>query len=336
MNLKIDKIPNENEIKKLYKVFPKEATVLEISKIFGISIDEVYGLLEIFKYFGYSFEVKEINDEIIISKEKKNNYYSNKKIKPSIDECTKFTIGVVSDTHLCSKEQQLHMLNTAYRFFYENEIDTVYHCGDVVDGDYAERRKSQLYSRFMHGVKEQSDYVIDMYPYVEGIKTHFIQGSHDETHKINGGAILGEIIQKNRKDMIYEGQDVADVFNHKVKIRLRHPGGGVSKYRSRSIQNTIDNMPSKMKAKLLLEGHYHKSYYLNYRNVHGVLVPCLCYQSQFMQKKDISNIMGYYVIDIYCDEKGNIQYITPKEKLFTEDEVKKNDFIKTKRLVIKH
>ena len=46
--------------------------------------------------------------------------------------------------------------------------------------------------------------------------------------------------------------------------------------------------------------------------------------------------MGYYVIDIYCDEKGNIQYITPKEKLFTEDEVKKNDFIKTKRLVIKH
>ena len=47
-----------------------------------------------------------------------------------------------------------------------------------------------------------------------------------------------------------------------------------------------------------------------YRNVHGILVPSLCYQSQFMERKDIANIMGFYDVDIYSDEKGNIQYIT--------------------------
>ena len=39
--------------------------------------------------------------------------------------------------------------------------------------------------------------------------------------------------------------------------------------------------------------------------------------------------------DIYADDKGDIQYITPREHLFNESQVKKDDFRKTKRLVIK-
>ena len=174
-----------------------------------------------------------------------------------------------------------------------------------------------------------------MYPKVSGITTRFIQGSHDETHKINGGVILGEIIDNARSDMIYEGQDKADVLINGVKIRMRHPGGGDSKYRSRSLQNTIDSMSSGSKPKLIAEGHYHKSYYCIYRNVHGLLIPSLCYQSQFMERKDVSNVMGFYDVDIYSDDKGDIQYITPREHLFNDSQVKKDDFRKTKRLVIK-
>ena len=127
----------------------------------------------------------------------------------------------------------------------------------------------------------------------------------------------------------------ADVIINGVKIRMRHPGGGVSKYRSRSIQNTIDSMSSGNKPKLIAEGHYHKSYYCIYRNVHALLVPALCFQSQFMERKDVSNVMGFYDVDIYADDKGDIQYITPREHLFSESQVKKDDFRKTKRLVIK-
>ena len=260
----------------------------------------------------------------------------HKKVKVPMDECTKTTIGVVTDTHLCSKEQQLHMLNSAYKYFYEHEIDTVLHLGDLVDGDYSEKRKSQTYTRFCNGADEQSDYVIEMYPYVEGIRTKFIQGSHDETHKINGGATLGRMIEHGRKDMTYAGQDHADVTINGVKIRMRHPGGGVSKYRSRSPQTTIDAMTSGNKPSILLEGHYHKSYYFEYRNVHTVLCPSLCYQSQFMERKDVSNIMGFYDVDIYSDEKGDIQYFVPREHLFDESQIREDDWRKTKRLVIRH
>ncbi len=335
MSFDFSRMLNVDEAKKIYtKCLRKEESVLDVSKRLGITIDEVYGLVELLGYFGYPVEIVNQDNEVLLRKMRKQTYSTYKKVKIPMEECKKFTVGFVSDTHLCSKEQQLHMLNSAYRYFYENEISDVLHVGDLVDGDYGEKRKAQIYTRFMHGAKEQSDYVIEMYPKVSGITTRFIQGSHDETHKLNGGIILGEIIDNARSDMIYEGQDRADIVINGVKIRLRHPGGGVSKYRSRSLQNTIDSMSSGNKPKLLAEGHYHKSYYCIYRNVHTLLVPALCYQSQFMQRRDISNIMGFYDVDIYADEKGNIQYITPREHLFNESEIKKDDFRKTKRLRI--
>lgn len=336
MNFDFSRMLTDEEAKKIYtRVLKKEESIIDLSKRIGISIDEVYGLINLLSYFGYTVDVVEENNEIYVRKLRKQNYATYKKVKIPIEECKKTTVGFVSDTHLCSKEQQLHMLNSAYRYFYENEISEVLHVGDLVDGDYGEKRKSQLYTRFMHGAKEQSDYVIEMYPEVCDITTRFIQGSHDETHKLNGGVILGEIIDNARSDMIYLGQDKADVLIDGVKIRLRHPGGGVSKYRSRSIQNTIDSISSGNKPKLLAEGHYHKSYYCIYRNVHALLVPSLCFQSQFMERKDVSNIMGFYDVDIYSDNKGDIQYITPREHLFNESQIKKDDFRKTKRLVIK-
>lgn len=336
MSFDFSRMLTDEEAKKIYtRLLKKEENVIDVAKRLGISVDEVYGLSELLSYFGYPVEVANENDDYVLRKLRKQNYSTYKKVKIPMEECNKTTIGFVSDTHLCSKEQQLHMLNTAYRYFYEHEISDVLHCGDVVDGDYGEKRKSQIYTRFMHGAKEQSDYVIEMYPKVSGITTRFIQGSHDETHKINGGVILGEIIDNARSDMIYEGQDKADVLINGVKIRMRHPGGGVSKYRSRSLQNTIDSMSSGSKPKLIAEGHYHKSYYCIYRNVHGLLIPSLCYQSQFMERKDVSNVMGFYDVDIYSDDKGDIQYITPREHLFNDSQVKKDDFRKTKRLVIK-
>ena len=336
MKLNLTRMIDEEEAKKIYSYLRREENIVDISNRLGISIDEVHGLIELLNHFDFPITIEEINGDFIAKKHRKQMASKHKKVKIPMDECTKTTIGLVGDTHLCSKDQQLHMLNTAYRYFYENEIDRVLHLGDLVDGDYGEKRKSQLYNRFMHGADEQSDYVIEMYPYVEGIHTDFIQGSHDETHKINGGATLGRMISNGRNDMTYRGQDHADVVINGVKMRMRHPGGGVSKYRSRSVQTTIDAMSSGNKPKALYEGHYHKSYYVEYRNIHAILCPALCYQSQFMERKDVSNIMGFYDVDIYSDEKGDIQYFVPREHLFDESQIRKDDFRKTKRLVIRH
>ncbi len=336
MKLNLTRMITEEEAKKIFSYLRKEDNVIDVAKRLEISIDEVFGLVELLNHFDFPISIEEVDDEYFVVKHRKQMASKHRKVKIPMEECRKKTIGVVADTHLCVKEQQLHMANSAYRYFYEHEIDQVLHLGDMVDGDYGAKRQLQTYTRFCNGADEQSDYVVDMYPYVAGITTYFIQGSHDETHKKNGGATLGRMIAERRKDMIYLGQDHADIDVGGVKVRMRHPGGGVAKYRSRSPQRTVDAMAPGNKPKALFEGHYHKSYYFEYRNTHVVLCPALCYQSQFMEKQDISNIMGFYDVDVYSDDKGDIQYFVPREHLFDESQIKKDDFRKTKRLVIKH
>lgn len=323
--------------KKLNKVFnyiKNNDTIEEVAMKLEIPITEVYGVIDLLKINGKQINIIQKNDEFIINK--KRSYKQMKEIKPNREDLIKTSICVVSDTHLGTKEQQLTLVNKVYEEAYRREISTILHCGDMLDGDYVKIRPEQQYQLFLRGFDEQVEYVVDMYPEIEGIKTYFIQGSHDETHLKNGGATPGKWIQKCRNnDMIYLGQDNYTINLNGVKIEMDHPGGGVAKSLSYKPQNAIEQMVSGEKPKIFLQGHYHKCYYFCYRNVHSFLVPCLVDQSQFMQKQKISNIMGAYFLDIYSDEKGNVQYIDPNEYLFKQDEAIKDDYKTCKRLIKK-
>ena len=125
----------------------------------------------------------------------------------------------------------------------------------------------------------------------------------------------------------------------KVKIVLDHPGGGSSQSVSYKPQKRIEILESHIKPKILLIGHYHKSYAFVYRNVQCIEVPALCAKTQFQQKQGLINSMGGYFLKIYSDKKGNIQYLEPEEVVYDHkdiwDEAGK-DKRKVKKLEIKH
>lgn len=176
-----------------------------------------------------------------------------------------------------------------------------------------------------------------MYPEIDGITTKYILGSHDETHYKNGQATINEWISRCRKDMIFLGQDTATVMENGVKIVLDHPGGGSAQSLSYKPQKRIEILESGIKPKVLLIGHYHKSYSFVYRNVRGIEVPSFCDKTQFQQKQGLLNVVGAYFLDIYSDSKGNIQYFEAEEVLFDHkdmwDEAGK-DYKRVKKLVI--
>ena len=178
-----------------------------------------------------------------------------------------------------------------------------------------------------------------MYPEIEGITTYYILGSHDETHYKNGQATVNNWISRCREDMIYLGQDTGEINIDKVKIVLDHPGGGSAQSLSYRPQKRIEILESHTKPKILLIGHYHKSYAFSYRNVQCILVPALCDKTQFQQKKGLYNALGAYFLNIYSDSKGNIQYFEPEEIIFGKkdiwDETGK-DRSKVKKLVMKN
>ncbi len=176
-----------------------------------------------------------------------------------------------------------------------------------------------------------------MYPKVKGITTKYILGSHDETHYKNGQATINNWVSRCRDDMIYLGQDSAAITINGVKIFMDHPGGGSAQSLSYKPQKRIEILESDFKPKILLIGHYHKSYSFVYRNVRGIEVPCLCAKTQFQQKQGLSNVVGAYFLNIYSDSKGNIQYFEPEEIVFRQNEMwdeAGKDKNKVKKLVI--
>ena len=322
-------------INKLYRYMKHDSSVEDFMEKFHINNEEFQGILELCRLYSKNIDIVEKNGTLVFVKNNNRNMIVT---KPDINQekLTYTEICVVSDTHFGNIHQQLHLLNQIYQEAYNRGIDTVLHCGDLVDGNYT-NRPEQPRQQFLHGFDEQAGYVVDMYPKVAGITTKYILGSHDETHYKNGQATINEWVSRCRKDMIYLGQDSASIDINGVRIFMDHPGGGSAQAVSYKPQKRIEILESDFKPKILLIGHYHKSYSFVYRNVRGIEVPCFCDKTQFQQKQGLSNVVGAYFLKIYSDKHGNIQYFEPEDVLFRPndmwDEAGK-DKKKVKQLVI--
>lgn len=323
-------------INKLYRYMKNEMPVEIFKDKFHINNEELNGILELCKIYGKAIDI-ELKDDVLVFKKTPLKVNTNGKLNIESDELIHTELGVISDTHFGNIHQQLHLVNDFYKEAHNRGINTVLHCGDILDGSYQERRE-QPRQQFLHGFDEQVGYVVDMFPEVKGITTRYILGSHDETHYKNGQADAGKWISRCRKDMIFEGQDYANININGVRITLDHPGGGSAQAVSYKPQKRIEILESGYKPHILLIGHYHKSYTFVYRNVRGIETPSFCGKTQFQQKQGLLNSVGGYFLDIYSDKKGNIQYFEAEEILYNQkdmwDEASK-DKGKVKKLVIK-
>lgn len=290
---------------KLLKLMGKEKSISKLCEKLELEEYELLGIIELLKREGHNLDIYSKDGEyrinvltkIILPEE--NEYCVETNLK-------KIKIGIVSDTHLCSKYQQLTLLNEAYKDFHSRGINTVLHIGDLTDGDY-KNRPDHIYSLFRIGASDQAEYVCEMYPKIKGMKTYFIQGSHDATHIKNGGADLGKMVSQARKDMVNLGMDTATFKLNNCKIKMLHPGDGTAYAYSYKPQKIIDSMRGGEKPHVLLIGHYHKNLYMMYRNIHVLMIPSLQATTPFMTRKALINDVGYNVIEFEINKKGEVQ-----------------------------
>ncbi len=323
-------------VNRIYRYMKNDLSIEDFMEKFHMSYSELKGILELCRIYGKNIDIIEKDGTLVFKKTSARNTIST---KPELNHKNLIhtELCVVSDTHFGNIHQQLHLLNKIYEEAYNRGISTVLHCGDVVDGNYT-NRPEQPRQQFLHGFDEQAGYVVDMYPMVKGITTKYILGSHDETHYKNGQATINEWVSRCRPDMEFLGQDNAALTINGVKIFMDHPGGGSAQSVSYKLQKRIEILESSYKPKIMLIGHYHKSYSFVYRNIRGIEVPCLCDKTQFQQKQGLSNVVGGYFLNIYSDKKGNIQYFEPEEVLFNPKDMWEEagkDHHKVKQLVIK-
>lgn len=230
-------------------------------------------------------------------------------------------IGIVSDSHMCSKFCRLDVLEAAYDHFKEERITDVYHAGNLVDGECPFNR----YDLLAHGVTDQALYTLDHYPQRSGITTHFITGECHEgwwgkREGIDFGRYLSlEAADRGRKDLHYLGFLEADVSlpgpeGTGSMMRVFHPGGGSAYAISYKPQKIVESLQGGEKPAVMIVGHYHKlAGAMNIRNVWVILAGCTMDQNAFMRKQQIEAHIGFLVLEMQQDAKGAIRRIRLEE-----------------------
>lgn len=316
---------------KIYRLMKKEESFNLLKDRLNMSSNELYGLIDMLQQYGRNIDIVDIDGELVVRKyfQKRKHY----EIKPPKEELHMKQFGVVSDTHYGSIWSQPSMVNTFCYEAYNRGITDMFHIGDISDGDYHTIRPDYVKHVFLYGATAHVDYAAKTLPKYPGMKWKVICGSHDESHSFNYGPFdFGKELEKRRKnDLEYIGQDKGIVYFDKCKIELFHPGGGTSRILSTKPQNGIDQIPSNTKPNLSLRGHYHKVYYMLYRNIHMLLCPCNVDQSRFMMKNEIPNLMGDYFVTIWYDDNGDIQYIETEPMIFDQCDVIERDYENPKR-----
>ncbi len=285
-----------------------ERTILEIQDRYDFTECEAWKHINDLKK---AYNITEINGWI---KLEKNINVSSREFNYDWDGQEIIRFGVVADTHLCNKCQQLSFLNELYDLFELEEIPTVYHAGDLSDG-YYKNRPGHIYELIPGkiGADEQADYIKTVYPKRSGITTEIVDGNHDWTHIQNGGADLVKRICRERDDFKYLGQGNAIInLTPGCKIELNHPTDGTAYALSYSLQKYIDSMSGGQKPNILINGHHHKAMYLFYRNIHAIEAGTICAQTPWMRSKRLAAHVGGWIVTVHLDCNGSIRRFMPE------------------------
>ena len=221
---------------------------------------------------------------------------------PIATEHVKF--GYFSDPHIGHKAFREDGFEKAQRFFKKENVDFIAVPGDHLEG--MSGRPGHIYELSHVGFQRQIDYAASLYNTLN--KPIFgIDGNHDQWYfkQNNGGVVVGDELEKRVKNYKHLGQDEGDIeLGHNAKIKLFHANDGSAYASSYKLQKLIESLTGGDKPGVILSGHYHKSLYMNKRNVHGFECATLSDQSPFMRGKKIAADMGFGVVDLYMDKHG--------------------------------
>lgn len=232
---------------------------------------------------------------------------SSKRIMLPEGESIKF--GVIGDTHLGSRFEDLNGLTAYYKHCKEAGVKDVLHAGDVLDGHRI--YKGQEFEVHKLGWHEQSKWFAARVPKIDGVTTHFITGNHDDSLKKLAGIIVGEELAQLRPDWEFMGSDMGRVTftsgKRKYQVMLLHPGGGSAYALSYKPQKIIEQLEGGTKPDMICIGHFHKAEMIpHYRNICAVQVGTFQRQTPFMVQKGLSAMMGGWIFEVSLGQRCNV------------------------------
>ena len=262
------------------------------------------------------YQLGEVEDERGVVLHKPNPSQNN--LHPGLFEGEEQTFGVVSDTHLGSKEEALEELHVAYDVFADNEVTEVLHAGDLVAGKGIYRTQDSEIKVFT--LDSQVEYAVENYPEKDGITTHIIGGNHDlegQAGKVGFDPVAA--FARERDDVNYLGQFSGWLGCHGGSwIHLMHGSGGMSYAYSYKAQKLAEAYPPGRKPALGIYGHWHVEGNFTVRNIKVMFPGCFEWQSYFMLRRGLQPVVGFHIIHCRFADDGSLVEYTPRFFQFFE------------------
>ncbi len=213
-------------------------------------------------------------------------------------------LGVVSDTHLGSKFEQLTALRAFYQYADSVGVDAYIHAGDLTQGPDQMHLGMEL-EVHAHGADEQVAYAATVYPKSElGVPTYIIGGNHDYSFAKAGGANVVRQVASMRPDFQYLGQDAAYLTIGGLRMYVVHPDGGGSYAKSYKPQKIAEALPLERSVSLALIGHYHQYGSFREKRTHTLMLPCFQSQYGWLARKSLHPDIGALIVDLWLTDSG--------------------------------
>lgn len=216
-----------------------------------------------------------------------------------------FKYGYFSDSHIGQKQFKDQVWDLMVRYFKKEKPEFIIQAGDILEG--MSGRPGHIYELSEIGYDNQinkAEQLLKQLPF----QIYGIDGNHDGWYykKNNGGAIVGNDLEKRVSNYKNLGQMEGDLVVDGIKIKLFHANDGTAYATSYKLQKLIESFSGGEKPDIVHSGHYHKALYLFTRNVHGFESGTLCGQTEFMRGKKIPAHVGFGLVDVYVS-KGRVQ-----------------------------
>ena len=234
------------------------------------------------------------------------------------DKHVKF--GVFADAHIGHECYRPDVLRTMIADGKRESIEFWLNVGDTIEG--MSGREGHIYELTHLGATQQLNYFTKEFKLFRNtVYSIEAQNSHSGWYnsKGNTGLNIGEEMQRRSKHYNFIGYDEQDIIlDNGLRIRLRHPGGGTAYAISYKMQKYVESISGGKKPNLLFQGHFHKSIYMFYRNIHCFESGTLCEQTPFMRKIGTPAHIGYWIVDVAVGNKGGVDSIKSRFVPFYE------------------
>jgi len=203
-------------------------------------------------------------------------------------------IGLMSDTHINSKQCDYKALSTSIRELNES-VDIILHAGDLTDGFGVYRgHEFNIEDTALDDVVQKTGDILDQVK----VPMHIILGNHDESYQKRMGVDLGNTLLAQLPNINFHGFYQADVEHEGITFRLLHPQSAAYSigYPAQKYLREID-LRKETFAWLIL-GHLHRSYEFNAQGINVIGVPSFQRPNAFSIRRGYGCEIGYDTLAI--------------------------------------